>query len=73
MEITEVFYPITRSEWRDWLSANHLSKTEIWVQRYKKATGKPCISYTELVEEGLCFGWIDNIMKSYDPERYCCF
>lgn len=68
MEITEVFYPKTRKEWRDWLLANHQNKTEIWLQRFKKATGKPCITYDELVEECLCFGWIDGVVKKYDDE-----
>ena len=68
MEITEVFYPINRQEWRDWLIENHQTKTEIWLQRYKKATGRPCITYHELVEECLCFGWIDGLVKKYDAE-----
>lgn len=68
MEITEVFYPKERKEWRDWLLANYDKKSEIWLQRYKKATGKPCISYDELVEECLCFGWIDGVVKKYDEE-----
>lgn len=68
MEIGEVFYPKERSEWRTWLQENYQSKTEIWLQRYKKATGKPCITYDELVEECLCFGWIDGLVKKYDEE-----
>ena len=47
---------------------NHQTKSEIWLQRYKKASGKPCITYDELVEECLCFGWIDGIVKKYDEE-----
>ena len=68
MEIGEVFYPKMRSEWRDWLEKNHTSKNEIWLRRFKKATGKPCISYDDLVEECLCFGWIDGVIKRYDEE-----
>lgn len=68
IEITEVFYPTVRTEWRAWLETHHRSKPEIWLQRYKKATGKPCITYDELVEECLCFGWIDGIVKKYDDE-----
>ena len=68
-EITEVFYPKVRSEWRNWLSQHHSSgKTEIWLRRFKKATGKPCITYDELVEECLCFGWIDGVVKKLDEE-----
>lgn len=68
MEITEVFYPKERKDWRDWLTKHHQTKTEVWLQRYKKATGKPCISYDDLVEECLCFGWIDGMVKKYDEE-----
>ena len=58
VEITEIFYPKSRREWRQWLEANHSTQTEIWLRRLKKATDKPCITYDELVEECLCFGWI---------------
>ncbi len=68
MEITEVFYPKVRAEWREWLQEHHQSKTEVWLRRFKKATGKPCINYDELVEECLCFGWIDGVVKKLDVE-----
>ena len=69
MEITEVFHPKTRAAWRRWLARHHSSgKTEIWLRRYKKATGKPAISYDDMVEESLCFGWIDGITKKYCDE-----
>ena len=68
MEIGEVFYPKTRSQWRRWLNRNHTKRTEIWVRRFKKRTGQPCISYDDLVEECLCFGWIDGIVKKLDDE-----
>ena len=45
-------------------------KKEIWLVQYKKAAKKPSIKYVEAVEEALCFGWIDNIEKSIDAERY---
>ena len=68
-EITEIFYPKTRREWRNWLLQNHTSdKKEIWLRRFKKATGKSCITYDELVEECLCFGWIDGVIKRLDEE-----
>ncbi len=66
--ITEVFYPKTRKDWHTWLEQNHQTKTEIWLRRFKKATGKPCITYDELVEECLCFGWIDGVIKKLDEE-----
>ena len=68
-EITEVFYPHNRQQWRDWLQTHHKSeKTEVWLQTYRKATGKPSLPYDEMVEECLCFGWIDGVTKKYDEE-----
>jgi uncharacterized protein YdeI (YjbR/CyaY-like superfamily) len=68
MEITEVFYAPTRQAWHDWLAEHHLTKREVWVQKFLKASGKPSISYDDLVEECLCFGWIDGTQKKYDEE-----
>lgn len=68
MEITEIFYPETRKDWRSWLSEHYQTKTEIWLQRYKKATRKSSISYDDMVEECLCFGWIDGVVKKLDEE-----
>jgi uncharacterized protein YdeI (YjbR/CyaY-like superfamily) len=42
----------------------------VWLVFYKRHTGRPCVSYDEAVEEALCFGWIDSIVKRIDDERY---
>lgn len=68
MEITEVFYPQKRSDWRDWLSEFHQTKSEVWLRTFQKASGKPTLGYDDLVEECLCFGWIDGTVKKYCPE-----
>ena len=69
MEITEVFYPKARAEWRDWLATHHRSsKTEVWVRTFKKASGQPSLPYDDLVEECLCFGWIDGVVNKYDED-----
>lgn len=68
LEITEIFYPRNRQEWYDWLADYHDKKTEIWLQKYLKATGKPTLAYDDLVEVCLCFGWIDSIVKKNIPE-----
>jgi uncharacterized protein YdeI (YjbR/CyaY-like superfamily) len=70
MEIGETICVRTREEFRKWLSKNHRSKKEVWLIRYKKATKKPSIDYVEAVEEAICFGWIDNLEKGMDAERY---
>jgi len=59
-----------REDWRQWLSENHHKETEIWLVYYKKHTGKPRVTYNDAVEEALCFGWIDSIVKTIDDERY---
>lgn len=64
-EITEVFYPQTRKEWRQWLQQHHQTKSEVWLQLWRKDTGKPSLAYDDLVEECMCFGWIDGVVKKH--------
>jgi uncharacterized protein YdeI (YjbR/CyaY-like superfamily) len=61
---------ITRKDWREWLEENHTSVPEVWIVFYKKHTGLPSLSYDDAVEEALCFGWIDSIIKRLDDGRY---
>ncbi len=68
MVVTEVFYPKSRGEWRAWLEAYHKTNTEVWVQTFRKASGKPSVAYDAIVEECLCFGWIDGSVKKYDDD-----
>lgn len=63
-------YAATGEDWRAWLQANHASAADVWLIFYKKHTGKPSVSLKEAIEEALCFGWIDSVMKSLDDERY---
>ena len=58
------------SEFRSWLAEHHASGPELWVGFYKRATGRPTLTWQESVDEALCFGWIDGIRKSVDAERY---
>jgi len=59
----------TRSEWRDWLSDNYARREGVWLITYKKAAGKPLLSYDAAVEEALCWGWIDSKGRKLDDER----
>jgi len=68
MEIGDVFYPADRAALHDWLVTNHGTAPEIWLQKYKKASGVPSVSYDDMVEECLCFGWIDSVVKPYDEQ-----
>ena len=69
MEITETLYVTDRDEWRSWLAKNHRTAKEIWLIYYNKKSGKSRIPYNDAVEEALCYGWIDSIVKKYDDER----
>src|SRR5437763_14926169 len=64
----KTLYVRTRDEWRAWLARHHQSETEIWLIYYKKHSGRPRIPYEDAVEEALCFGWIDSIVKAIDGE-----
>jgi len=67
---TEERHMTSRHDWRAWLQENHDTKKEVWLTFYKKHTRKPNISYDEAVEEALCFGWIDSIIKKIDDEKF---
>jgi uncharacterized protein YdeI (YjbR/CyaY-like superfamily) len=63
-------YVTNRDQWRDWLSRHHAMEAGIWLVFYKKETSKPTIDYEKAIEEALCFGWIDSIIKKIDAEKY---
>ncbi|HEU4562412.1 MAG TPA: YdeI/OmpD-associated family protein [Longimicrobium sp.] len=58
----------TRAEWRAWLEAHHASHGPIWLASWKKGTPH-YLSYDAIVEEALCFGWIDSTARGLDAER----
>jgi uncharacterized protein YdeI (YjbR/CyaY-like superfamily) len=60
----------TRARWRKWLRANHDSVDGIWLIFHKLHTGKKCLTYDDSVEEALCFGWIDSLIRRLDDDRY---
>ncbi|MDP9202059.1 MAG: hypothetical protein M3P26_09065 [Gemmatimonadota bacterium] len=59
-----------RQQWRKWLQAHHDSESEIWLVFNKRHTARESISYDDAVEEALCFGWIDSIVRRLDDDRY---
>lgn len=69
-EVTETFYPANRQEWRHWLEENHQSKKTIWLVCYKKHTNKDTITWSDAVDEALCFGWIDSTARPLDADRF---
>ncbi len=64
------FYAKNRKEWRLWLQKNHAIKDSIWLIYYRKKTSIPTLSWSEAVDEALCFGWIDSTARSIDDTRF---
>jgi uncharacterized protein YdeI (YjbR/CyaY-like superfamily) len=60
----------TASDLRRWLAANHETADELWVGLYRVGSGRKSITWPEVVDEALCFGWIDGIRKSIDDASY---
>jgi uncharacterized protein YdeI (YjbR/CyaY-like superfamily) len=58
-------------DFRKWLQANHEKEKELLVGFYKVGSGKPSMSWSESVDEALCFGWIDGVRRSLGEESYC--
>ena len=71
MSISEIehYYPKTKEQWRNWLAKNHVHKDAVWLIMYKQSTNKPSVTWSDAVDEALCFGWIDSIKKTLDEER----
>ncbi|UCA61352.1 YdeI/OmpD-associated family protein [Chryseobacterium rhizoplanae] len=63
-------YINTRVEWRQWLGDFHQSKQSVWVICNTKKSGLPFVDWSELVEEALCFGWIDSTRKTIDEKSF---
>jgi uncharacterized protein YdeI (YjbR/CyaY-like superfamily) len=68
MDIGETLYVTTAAAWREWLAANHATRPEIWLVFYSKGSGQPSLPYNDAVEEAICFGWIDSIVKKRDEQ-----
>lgn len=60
----------SKTAWREWLDANHDGSEGLWLKIAKKASGIGSVSYSEAVEEALCFGWIDSQKASFNEEYW---
>lgn len=67
-EEIEIFYPMSLTDWQEWLEKNHLSSNAVWLVFYNKDSGKKSISWSESVDIALCFGWIDSKKIRIDEE-----
>jgi uncharacterized protein YdeI (YjbR/CyaY-like superfamily) len=66
LEAHDVRFFATPNELRDWFDANHDTATELWVGYYKKSSGRPSVTWSQVVDEALCVGWIDGILRRID-------
>src|SRR5688572_6855994 len=57
-------------EWERWLAKNHKQPGAVWLQMFKKASGKQALTYDDALEVALCYGWIDGLMRSHDDESF---
>jgi len=60
----------SRAEWRAWLEQHHANELEAWLIHTKKGARPRYLGYEEAVEEALCFGWIDGLLKRLDAESF---
>lgn len=67
--MSATFFP-TPQDFRKWLQKNHQNEKELLVGFFKVGTKKPSITWSESVDQALCFGWIDGVRKSIDDESY---
>ncbi len=66
----KTFLARTLEQWRRWLDQHHDSESEVWLVFYKRHTGMTSIAHADALDEALCFGWIDSLVKRLDEARY---
>jgi uncharacterized protein YdeI (YjbR/CyaY-like superfamily) len=64
------FYPENKNQWRNWLIKNQDKEDFVWLIFYKVKSPKKSITWSEAVDEALCFGWIDSVKKTLNEESY---
>jgi uncharacterized protein YdeI (YjbR/CyaY-like superfamily) len=60
----------TLVRWRQWLADHHASESEVWLVFHKLHTGKASVEYLDALDEALCYGWIDSLVKRIDDDQY---
>jgi uncharacterized protein YdeI (YjbR/CyaY-like superfamily) len=66
----KTFLAKTLDDWREWLVEHHDSESEVWLVFHKQHTGVASIDYEDALDEALCFGWIDSLVKRLDDRRF---
>ncbi len=70
-ELPNILFFKTEDDFRRWLEVNHEKESELIVGFYKVKSGKPSMTWSQSVDQALCFGWIDGVRRSIDDESYC--
>lgn len=70
LTIMKTYHPENIADWHHWLLEHAATEQEIWLIFYKSGSEKPGISYEEAVEEALCFGWVDSLIKNLDQDSH---
>ena len=60
----------TPDQWRNWLAEHHASESEVWLIFHRQQTGVASIGYKDALDEALCFGWVDSLVKRLDDRRF---
>ena len=66
----DTYCPTSKEDWRNWLKKNHIELDSIWLIFYRKNSPRHNLSWSDAVDEALCFGWIDSTRKTRDEESY---
>ena len=66
----KTFAAKTADQWGKWLDEHHDSESEVWLIFHKLHTGVASIAYADALDEALCFGWVDSLVKRLDDSRY---
>jgi uncharacterized protein YdeI (YjbR/CyaY-like superfamily) len=59
----------SRQQWRDWLEKNHRQAEGVWLVTFKKHCPEKHLPYDDIVEEAICFGWVDSLPRKLDENR----
>jgi len=70
MKVLKTLDVRNRRRWRKWLERHHDLESEIWLVFHKRHTPTKSISYSDALDEALCFGWVDSLVKRLDEDRY---
>jgi len=66
----KTFAPKTLEQWREWLAEHHDTESEVWLIFHKLHTGVASIDYEDALDEALCVGWVDSLVRRLDDRRY---